>query len=667
MLSQRWPCKPLSFCSILPPGLPSFLQTGATHAVHRPVSIIDPVNNERVDPFDRFANYQPFCRYLRGALQEPGSTEASGCDAGCKLCDLLVARRVVGDFNPDASEPVPIRYRCYMGLEELAAVISIGGFPVLVLSGQFRPPEGLTDVKTAIECLGRSAPPLDDVSPEMRRSASLFSFPPSLWTEATAIPSTKARLHTLAADLSPMPSCFERDLLEQARCIREIAQSYFDLAKGKAEAEIVQATAEFAAKASTNDLWKTITPAFDCLAKGLNVSYSAFFLGETEFDTTLNLRVYTDPIALDASALPHFNWRKASLKTDDARDTRAQTLSFDKIRIADRQLMEKGFRGAPNPFSDASALLPVRLPSGPFGLCVLGPQRGGIDLASEERFVIAAVRDLGTRALTLQLAQILKADRTDWENTAKLTGHRVRASIQGVRSQLNTIKAFHSRHPAFTGDDRIKAEEDLERGFQNLIEVSYGAESAVPGAMDPKAVSREFVPISEVLWSAVEDQQGLADQFALEIDVSPKIGAFPSVYVNRTLMRLAFINLINNAMKYSSPRPEERDRPVRIRGKLTDLGYVMIEIENSGLGIRPPDQKRVFDWGVRLAESHPMFKDVFGRGFGLWEVKYVVEGHGGAVSVWSEHYRKEPITNANIHQCTTTFCVTLPTALAHSE
>jgi signal transduction histidine kinase len=550
-----------------------------------------------------------------------------------------------------------------MGLEELAAVISVGGFPVLVISGQYSPPEGISDVLHAIDCLGRSTPTPEQMSAEMATSALKFNYPAALWTETDVSQEARQKLRHLAGRLSSMEPDFEHRLLDQARRIREIAQSYFDLAKGKAEAEIIQRTTQAATKAMTTDLRKTIAPAFQVLMEGLNVAYVAFFYGATDFDTTLSPGVYVHAAAA-SPPLPsvHFNWRKAGLRTEDERDTHDQTLHYDEVGLSDRRQMERGFRRT-NPFPDATAIVPVRLPTGPFGVVVLGPQRDNVNLSLYEQFVLTAARDLGTRTLTLQLAHILETGRTDWENTARLTGHRVRASIQGIRSQLSTIKAVHKGEKGFTAADRLAADTDLERGFRNLIEVSYGAESAVASLLDPKVASREFIPLSELVLSAVEDQQDLADQSLIEIDVSPKLIGLPSVYVNRTLMRLAFVNLINNGIKYSWSPTGERRRPLRIRAKQQDSGYVMVEIENFGLGIPASDQARVFDWGVRLADLHPAFKHVFGKGFGLWEVRYVIQGHGGHVELSSEHYRSEAMTCDNLHQCITRFCVTLPSIM----
>jgi signal transduction histidine kinase len=87
---------------------------------------------------------------------------------------------------------------------------------------------------------------------------------------------------------------------------------------------------------------------------------------------------------------------------------------------------------------------------------------------------------------------------------------------------------------------------------------------------------------------------------------------------------------------------------------------VEIEIVNFGLGIKNEDTKKIFEWGVRIHKGSPTFKHVYGIGIGLWEVKHVIEGHGGKIVAQSVHHTKAPVDDQNINQCITVFTVCLP-------
>lgn len=666
MSLDKWPCVPDNFCSILPGDLPRFLQTGVTRALRRPVSIIDPQNDKRIDAIDRFDSYEPFCCFLRGGYIDRQIHVS--WDESCIRCDLLVAKRLVSDYHQSQNAPMPvIRYRCYMGLEEIATVISVGGLLVMVVSGQFRPPEGLSDVNAAISCLGVRAPRQSEVSPAMWESICRFSFHDELWIGPELPEEDQLYLRRYADDLQVMEEDFEAKLVREAQRIAELAQGYYDMAKARVEAQIMREIATKLSEAATYQtgrLWDGASEALDVLRRELNVEYIAFFSGETETDTVLVFKASAGslPQINEGARFPHFNWRKAGIKTQDERDTDAQVHDWTSVSLSDHELMDIGFRGGPNPFSSSAYLVPVRLPGGPFGALVLGPQWAGENLVDHEPFVLRACRDLATRVLTLQLFQILQTDRSDWERTSRLTGHRVRASIQNMRSQLNVIRAVQRKEPGFADADQDAAEGDLEAAFRDLQEISYAAESSVPGALDVKIARRELIPLGDIVWAAVEAQQDVADENGVEIEVPKGISRLPPVYVNPTLMRYAFINLINNALKYSYPRPEDRKRVVRLqpaKGYFDPVG-IGVEVVNFGLGIKEADRDKIFEWGVRLVEGAPTFREVYGKGIGLWEVKHIVEGHGGRVFVDSVHYSKKPATDQNIQQCITVFTVSIP-------
>jgi signal transduction histidine kinase len=63
-----------------------------------------------------------------------------------------------------------------------------------------------------------------------------------------------------------------------------------------------------------------------------------------------------------------------------------------------------------------------------------------------------------------------------------------------------------------------------------------------------------------------------------------------------------------------------------------DETRVRLRIRDHGIGIAPHEQSRIFErFGRAVSE-----RDYGGFGLGLWNVRQVVEAHGGTVSVASE-------------------------------
>ena len=93
-------------------------------------------------------------------------------------------------------------------------------------------------------------------------------------------------------------------------------------------------------------------------------------------------------------------------------------------------------------------------------------------------------------------------------------------------------------------------------------------------------------------------------------------------------LKSAFINLLDNAVKYSGSQPK-----ISIRTKRTALNKrVEIFFRDGGKGIPSSDLKRIFKRFYRVPD---VVSEAKGTGLGLFIVKSVIERHGGRVSAQS--------------------------------
>ena len=105
---------------------------------------------------------------------------------------------------------------------------------------------------------------------------------------------------------------------------------------------------------------------------------------------------------------------------------------------------------------------------------------------------------------------------------------------------------------------------------------------------------------------------------------------FPEVLINVDVMRLeqVIMNLIENAKKYTLKG-----------GKIflsveVDNKFIKIIVKDTGCGISPRDLPFIFDKFYRGEKSRS--RDYGGAGLGLAISKYIVEAHGGTISVESK-------------------------------
>jgi len=93
-------------------------------------------------------------------------------------------------------------------------------------------------------------------------------------------------------------------------------------------------------------------------------------------------------------------------------------------------------------------------------------------------------------------------------------------------------------------------------------------------------------------------------------------------------VRTILDNLLDNAIKYTTEggRVTIRWRP--------ENSMATIEVEDTGIGIAPQDQPRIFERFYRVDKARS--RELGGTGLGLSIVKHLAQAFGGSVAVQSE-------------------------------
>jgi two-component system phosphate regulon sensor histidine kinase PhoR len=104
-------------------------------------------------------------------------------------------------------------------------------------------------------------------------------------------------------------------------------------------------------------------------------------------------------------------------------------------------------------------------------------------------------------------------------------------------------------------------------------------------------------------------------------------GSF-TIIGDRSKLEQVFVNLIDNAIKYTKQNGQ-------IKVNLTEAdGFIMVTVEDNGIGIPKEDVERVFERFYRVDKAHS--REVGGTGLGLSIAKHIVLAHKGEICIDSE-------------------------------
>ncbi len=192
-------------------------------------------------------------------------------------------------------------------------------------------------------------------------------------------------------------------------------------------------------------------------------------------------------------------------------------------------------------------------------------------------------------------------------------------TVQDAADDPEAVRRFAGRMQAEAGR--------LSQLVQEIIELSR---LQTAGALE----AMQLVDVDSVLAEAADRAQTTAAARKITVDVGGATGL--KVFGDRNLLVTAVRNLLDNAVAYS-PEATRVGVGVRDGGDLVEIAVV-----DSGIGIPPSEQERIFERFYRVDQARS--RETGGTGLGLSIVKHVASDHGGEVTVWSQPGRGSTFT-----------------------
>ena len=253
------------------------------------------------------------------------------------------------------------------------------------------------------------------------------------------------------------------------------------------------------------------------------------------------------------------------------------------------------------------------------------------------RYIIRPVRrgDASTAMLVIEdVTQQRVAEEARHDFVAHAT-HELRTPLTNIRLYVETLLEGEAEDPTSRARclDVINQEtRRLERMVGDMLSVA----EIEAGSLK---IDRDDVKLDQLLHDVEQDYQALAQekQIALEFHLPPKL---PTLQADRDKLIMAIQNVVGNAMKYT---PEAGSVTVSIE---SDDQMITLDVTETGIGIAPEDQEKVFEKFYRAADKR--VSNITGSGLGLSLAREVVRLHGGDITLESQVD----------HGCT--FTITLP-------
>ena len=240
-------------------------------------------------------------------------------------------------------------------------------------------------------------------------------------------------------------------------------------------------------------------------------------------------------------------------------------------------------------------------------------------MVSEKRYVLTFAIMLAVSLVTSGLSLRVTTEERRSSLLSALS-HDLRTPLAAITGAATTLR---DESAAIDGDQRremldtiCEEAERLERLVRNLLDMTRLESGAL-------VVKRQWLPLEEIVGSALTRLESQLEGRPVRTDLPADL---PLISVDAVLLEQVFVNLLENAAKYTPP-----GSAVEIVARANPEGRsIIIEVADRGPGIGSGDESRLFEKFFR--GRTPGATGSTGAGLGLAICRGVVSAHGGTIA-----------------------------------
>lgn len=199
--------------------------------------------------------------------------------------------------------------------------------------------------------------------------------------------------------------------------------------------------------------------------------------------------------------------------------------------------------------------------------------------------------------------------------------HDLRTPLATIKVDLYLLrKKVMGPEETFLYLDKIEGEVNyLTKLLEDLGSVSRSDDT-------PSRYEFEPLDVNSLMRGIVTGQEAVVAQRSQKLEFVPGTN-LPTILADQVNLWRALLNVVSNAVCYT---PERGTIRVSTRDQET---WVVVEVQDSGIGIAPDDLPHIFERFYRAREAQST--KTGGSGLGLAIAKRVIEAHAGKIEVES--------------------------------
>jgi GAF domain-containing protein/two-component sensor histidine kinase len=238
--------------------------------------------------------------------------------------------------------------------------------------------------------------------------------------------------------------------------------------------------------------------------------------------------------------------------------------------------------------------------------------------------VIGPSASYGSVVVLRDITREIESERAKREFISTVS-HELRTPLTSIKGyvdvmMLGTAGAFNESQLMFLSTVQNNANQLVEL-VNDILEIDRIDANRIELNLEQVDVAAVMRDVFQTLKTQIERKRMTATMEVAE--------GLPLVTADRRRLRQVILNLVSNAVKYTFDEGR-----ITVRAGLNPAGMLQVDVEDTGVGISPEDQQRLFRRFYRV--DNPLRDQAGGTGLGLAIAKSFVELHGGEMWVRSE-------------------------------